>query len=556
MASTRKTFEDAPSVMELFDSARRLLLLRPRVENRKLRKDNWNAQKSKFEKEEQVTIKQQSVTKDGDVLDLLSPLSVDEVKNSPPYQRVVQKVERAPAIVTPSSMSDGSPPGTGSETKQTVDSGNRLIKKGPSTTISFVQASDFKNQIQRSNLTTSLTQQKIENSVDKVNECYNCHTHKTPLWRKDPRGNTLCNACGLFFKLHGTTRPLSLKTDVIKKRNSRRSSSVKQAPGLTSRGSETSLNRHSFGENSSYPSGIPINNLNSAYNGLLSSHPNTPSGSAPRQKNVLILPKLSLAPGMTSNNPSTNMKTISIPNSPCSPVVGSNTINQQFKRKKSEVNMQNMDYSDSYGKRIPISATNIKRGSSAASTSFQSGSRKASFLSFSQNRRNSAMLSNGATPPASSWSLTPSNINMWNQKSVQNSYFESANKNNFNSAINNMVGTPGSVLSQSSFTSSQTSNRQSFSSPSRELNNFTSYNTPSENNDNLFNENLPSNGINNDIEANDFFEKYPTTNNQALETVGGKYEIKPMTAKSSLTDGLKKQNNNDMKELDWLKFET
>jgi hypothetical protein len=26
------------------------------------------------------------------------------------------------------------------------------------------------------------------------------------------------NACGLFFKLHGVNRPLSLKTDVIKKR--------------------------------------------------------------------------------------------------------------------------------------------------------------------------------------------------------------------------------------------------------------------------------------------------------------------------------------------------
>ncbi|ODQ60050.1 hypothetical protein WICANDRAFT_16044, partial [Wickerhamomyces anomalus NRRL Y-366-8] len=54
--------------------------------------------------------------------------------------------------------------------------------------------------------------------------CFNCHTQKTPLWRRDPNGNTLCNACGLFQKLHGTMRPLSLKTDVIKKRNSRRSS--------------------------------------------------------------------------------------------------------------------------------------------------------------------------------------------------------------------------------------------------------------------------------------------------------------------------------------------
>lgn len=29
----------------------------------------------------------------------------------------------------------------------------------------------------------------------------------------------LCNACGLFLKLHGRPRPISLKTDVIKSRN-------------------------------------------------------------------------------------------------------------------------------------------------------------------------------------------------------------------------------------------------------------------------------------------------------------------------------------------------
>ncbi|KAJ7178526.1 hypothetical protein C8R43DRAFT_871843 [Mycena crocata] len=49
--------------------------------------------------------------------------------------------------------------------------------------------------------------------------CTNCQTTNTPLWRRDPEGQPLCNACGLFYKLHGVVRPLSLKTDVIKKRN-------------------------------------------------------------------------------------------------------------------------------------------------------------------------------------------------------------------------------------------------------------------------------------------------------------------------------------------------
>ncbi|KAH9203452.1 hypothetical protein DL95DRAFT_529643 [Leptodontidium sp. 2 PMI_412] len=49
--------------------------------------------------------------------------------------------------------------------------------------------------------------------------CTNCFTQTTPLWRRNQEGHPLCNACGLFLKLHGVVRPLSLKTDVIKKRN-------------------------------------------------------------------------------------------------------------------------------------------------------------------------------------------------------------------------------------------------------------------------------------------------------------------------------------------------
>lgn len=71
----------------------------------------------------------------------------------------------------------------------------------------------------RNNSTTSLTSmdEKMD-SPPKDTKCTHCHTRTTPLWRRDPIGNPLCNACGLFLKLHGVVRPLSLKTDVIKKR--------------------------------------------------------------------------------------------------------------------------------------------------------------------------------------------------------------------------------------------------------------------------------------------------------------------------------------------------
>ncbi|KAG1454769.1 hypothetical protein G6F55_007429 [Rhizopus delemar] len=59
--------------------------------------------------------------------------------------------------------------------------------------------------------------------------CSNCSTIKTPLWRRDDEGAPLCNACGLYYKLHHERRPLSMKTDVIKKRQRYESSHARQA---------------------------------------------------------------------------------------------------------------------------------------------------------------------------------------------------------------------------------------------------------------------------------------------------------------------------------------
>ncbi|KAM5346849.1 hypothetical protein ACJ41O_009854 [Fusarium nematophilum] len=68
--------------------------------------------------------------------------------------------------------------------------------------------------------------------------CTNCFTQTTPLWRRNPEGQPLCNACGLFLKLHGVVRPLSLKTDVIKKRN-RGSGSNVSVGGTNTRSKKT-----------------------------------------------------------------------------------------------------------------------------------------------------------------------------------------------------------------------------------------------------------------------------------------------------------------------------
>lgn len=45
--------------------------------------------------------------------------------------------------------------------------------------------------------------------------CSNCQTSNTSLWRRNTNGDPVCNACGLYYKLHNVSRPMSMKKETI-----------------------------------------------------------------------------------------------------------------------------------------------------------------------------------------------------------------------------------------------------------------------------------------------------------------------------------------------------
>lgn len=512
--------DSGPSIVDLFYSAKKLLTLQPRIANRQLRKDNLKSQQH-HQTDGQLVSNQQPALRNhishsplspnNKVLDLLSPLSIDDLKSSPPTL-LKGSTTSATSTTAPSQLRI---PGT---TKRSTD----FAAKSINTPCSIQDDSSpphtddrkFKPKDYQSNLTSGLKSKpptptpqarqgpphpsSLGPSPAKPTECFNCHTLKTPLWRKDPTGNTLCNACGLFLKLHGTTRPLSLKSDVIKKRSSRRASSVTtkgpsssssslySLPNSLSRNAITPAARRPSASNGSFssPSYIaPSTSLpNSSYN--------NGTASSQRFKNVLILPKptgnattpSSTTPlSTTPNTPNSfGIKSIPIPstnnsssmNSPASPLTSNN---QQFKRKKSEVNIStNQDYYDnpssSFGKRLSSSTLSGLNGYNGLSNSNNTKRSSTSYQSTSLNRRTSLTNLQGASRKNSSFSsgtptnsfafnstptnsLTSSNINLLNQRFTnKNTYFDNpplSRQNSTTTITQNIAGTPGSHMSLS-----------------------------------------------------------------------------------------------------------
>ncbi|KAG8213666.1 hypothetical protein J3R82DRAFT_10361 [Butyriboletus roseoflavus] len=99
-----------------------------------------------------------------------------------------------------------------------IEGANNGLQRNKSTTVAVSRSATSTPELTTEGSSSATAKGSSDDGDQPPTSCTNCQTTNTPLWRRDPEGQPLCNACGLFFKLHGVVRPLSLKTDVIKKR--------------------------------------------------------------------------------------------------------------------------------------------------------------------------------------------------------------------------------------------------------------------------------------------------------------------------------------------------
>ncbi|KAG7660879.1 GLN3 [[Candida] subhashii] len=470
------------SIVDLFYSAKKLLKFQPRIDNRFIRQQQGQ-QQSQQQSVQQIQMNSpvNNIILHDNVLDLLSPLSIEDLKNN--NNHMINSINNIPSsssntttrpikpITTTSTASSNFKITTPNSENSSPGNSNTFIKQEPY----IKQKSNLTSSLSRlnENNTTSQQQQVPQQpqsnttstaptpsttttstpgstastpsgvaAAQKPTECFNCKTLKTPLWRKDAEGNTLCNACGLFLKLHGTTRPLSLKTDVIKKRASRKSTTTtKLSTSQPINGNQfisTFTNKTDFNKLKPVaPGPVPSSSLPTTNTNYSSPSGSVSGSAAQRYKNILILPKPTSGTNIAKSIPIPSQSSPQ-PFSPSSPYT-INT-NQPFKRKKSEVNMvagmgggedgsgMSMNMPSFTNRNRISSSTSLTNNSTILSSSQKRNSfTSLSFQSNSLNRRTSLsrkQMNNNNTSNTPTSSLTSTNINILNQRFPQAVYFD------------------------------------------------------------------------------------------------------------------------------------
>nr|XP_029712167.1 box A-binding factor isoform X5 [Aedes albopictus] len=139
----------------------------------------------------------------------------------------------------------------------------------------------YKNGYGYNSLTTRTTEEKQSRRLSSARrvglQCSNCNTMNTSLWRRNQVGEPVCNACGLYYKLHNVNRPLAMKKDNIQSRK-RKPKGSKNADGTsTSKSSSSSSNSNSNNNSSNNNGSSSSNNPSSTSNSSNNNHSSTSS---------------------------------------------------------------------------------------------------------------------------------------------------------------------------------------------------------------------------------------------------------------------------------------
>ncbi|CAG9535868.1 unnamed protein product [Cercopithifilaria johnstoni] len=146
------------------------------------------------------------------------------------------------------------------------DMSQHIVSYSPflSTSCGIVENNDealISGQLQstRSNSTVSRNRQQQRKNQPQHNSqrrqglvCANCRGTNTTLWRRDADGHPVCNACGLYYKLHQVQRPISMKKEGTLQTRKRKQKSDNSGILRQSATTKKLVNNHNRGGNRTY----------------------------------------------------------------------------------------------------------------------------------------------------------------------------------------------------------------------------------------------------------------------------------------------------------------